>query len=71
MAARNALEKKAEEQGVTVDQLVTSVMKQEQTPFKAAIVIGVYPNTIYHYLKKSGWQNTNGGWKEPIQNKAS
>lgn len=65
MATPNMLKSIAGELGVTVEEMVTDAMRKYKNPFRAALVIGVYPNTIRNYIVTHGWTFQSGEWVEP------
>ena len=55
----------ADDMDTSVEDMITSLMKLYKTPFKVAVHLGVYPNTIRHWLKKNGYVNCSGQWLPP------
>lgn len=48
---RGKLQIKADELDITVSELVDQALKEYGSIYKAAVQLGVYPNTIRQYLK--------------------
>lgn len=52
MATPFKLRKIEEKYGEPLDTLIPRLIKEHGSVFNAAIVLGVYPNTIYNWQKK-------------------
>jgi len=49
------LDKIAEERGIALEVLVPQTVQQEGSIFKAAVKLGVSPNSIQYWMKKNGY----------------
>ncbi len=52
MPANNRLKQLAADQGISVQLLVKQTVEKCGTEVKAAVELGVYPNTIRYHLRK-------------------
>lgn len=55
MARSNVLSEKAIAQGTTVAELVTNAIAQHGSILRAAIALGVAPNSIQNWMKNNGY----------------
>lgn len=62
MGLKNQLPRIAEALDEQVDELIPRLLEAHGTPFKVAVELGVYPNTILNWLKKNGYRYMNGEW---------
>lgn len=63
MAKRDRLVELASERGVTEYELVAPLIERLRTPYRVAVELGVYPNSIYHWLKRNGYVLREGKWE--------
>ena len=56
------LKKLAADHGEPVEILIPRLMAEHGTPFKVAVHLGLYPNTIYYWLKTHGFTVVDGVW---------
>jgi hypothetical protein len=59
---KDKLQKIAQQKGEPCTILIPRLLEEHGTPFRVAVVLGVYPNTIRHWLLKNGYQSINRKW---------
>lgn len=64
MPAKDKLKIIEREYGESCDTLIPRLLEELRTPYRVAVHLGVYPNTIRHWLQKNGYKLANGLWKK-------
>ena len=50
------------------EEVIPRLMQSLKTPFKVAVEIGVYPNSVREFLIQRGWEYIDGTWVAPKVN---
>ncbi len=64
MPASGVLERIAQQQGEDLNNLIPRLLAEHKTPFRIAVALGVYPNTIRQWLTTHGYRPIDGEWKK-------
>lgn len=62
------LEKLAKERNVTIANLISQTVAEQGSIFRAAVTLGVAPNSIQSWMKRHGYQLKTTSTIEPITN---
>lgn len=52
----NTLKRQAAAKGISVRRLITGAIRQEGSIFRAAISLGVTPNSLQYWLRRNGYE---------------
>lgn len=65
MPVPNILDIRAKERGQSIAQMIDDLLTEHGTPFKVAMALGVYENSIRYYLRRRGYRFICGAWQKP------
>lgn len=51
--------------GESLDQAIPRLIRELRTPYLVAVELGVYANSVRHWLTTHGWVNKDGEWIAP------